>query len=84
MSQAPELSVIVPVFNEVENISLLWEELDAALGRLGLPAEIVFVDDGSTDGSADAIRALMNHDSRVRLLCFEANAGLTAAFHAGY
>jgi len=84
MSQAPELSVIVPVFNEVENISMLWEELDAALGRLGLPAEIVFVDDGSTDGSADAIRALMNHDSRVRLLCFEANAGLTAAFHAGY
>ena len=84
MSQAPELSVIVPVFNEAESLSLLWEELDAVLGRLGLPAEIVFVDDGSTDGSADAIRAVMTRDSRVRLLCFDANAGLTAAFHAGY
>src|SRR2546422_102040 len=84
MSQAPELSVIVPVFNEVENISPLWRELDAVLGRLGRSAEVVFVDDGSTDGSADAIRALMAGDPRVRLLCFDANAGLTAAFHAGY
>ena len=84
MSQALELSVIVPVFNEVENIALLWMELDAVLGRLGRSAEIVFVDDGSTDGSADAIRAVMAQDPRVRLLCFDANAGLTAAFHAGY
>jgi glycosyltransferase involved in cell wall biosynthesis len=84
MTQTPELSVIIPVFNEVENIAPLWEELDAALGGLGLSAEIVFVDDGSTDGSAEAIRAVMKHDTRVRLLCFAANAGLTAAFHAGY
>ena len=84
MSQTPELSVIVPVFNEVGNIALLWRELDAVLGRLGRSAEIVFVDDGSTDGSADAIRAVMAQDPRVRLLCFDANAGLTAAFHAGY
>lgn len=84
MSQAPELSVIVPVFNEVENISPLWRELDAVLARLGRSAEVVFVDDGSTDGSADAIRALMAGDPRVRLLCLDANTGLTAAFHAGY
>jgi dolichol-phosphate mannosyltransferase len=84
MSQDPELSVVIPVFNEVENVSRLWEELDDVLGRLGLSAEIVFVDDGSTDGSADAIRAVMKQDARVRLLCFAANAGLTAAFHAGY
>ena len=84
MSRDPDLSVIVPVFNEGENIPLLWKELDTTLGRLGRTAEIIFVDDGSTDGSADAIRALRTRDPRVRLLCFEANAGLTAAFHAGY
>jgi dolichol-phosphate mannosyltransferase len=84
MSATVELSVIVPVFDEVENIPLFWEELGAALDQLGLAAEVIFVDDGSTDGSAEAIRAVMARDSRVRMLGFKANAGLSAAFHAGY
>lgn len=84
MSAPVDLSVIVPVLNEVENIPLFWDELDAALGQLGLAAEVIFVDDGSTDGSADAIRTVMTRDPRVRMLSFNTNAGLSAAFHAGY
>lgn len=84
MSATVELSVIVPVLDEAENIALLWEELGAALDQLGLAAEVIFVDDGSTDRSAEAIRAVMAHDPRVRMLGFKANAGLSAAFHAGY
>ena len=84
MSDALELSVVIPMFNEADNVQLLWEELDAVLAKLGLRAEILFVDDGSTDRTVDAVRAVMKDDPRVRLLRFESNAGLTAAFHAGY
>ena len=79
-----ELSVVVPMFNEVENVPLLWEEIDAVLAKLGHEAEIIFVDDGSTDGSATVVRTLMARDPRVRLVSFSTNAGLTAAFNAGY
>ena len=84
MSADLELSVVVPMLNEVENVPLLWGELEAALGKIGRRAEIIFVDDGSTDGSAEAVQALMKRDARVRLLSFETNAGLSAAFKAGY
>jgi dolichol-phosphate mannosyltransferase len=84
MTAAPEISVIVPVFDEVDSVSPLWTEIDAALAQLALQAEIVFVDDGSSDGTPEAIRALMDRDPRVRLLRLEANAGLSAALHAGY
>jgi glycosyltransferase involved in cell wall biosynthesis len=79
-----DLSVVVPVFNEVDNIPLLAHELIPVVDDLKLSAEILFVDDGSSDGSTEAIRAVMAHEPRVRLLRLEANAGLTAAFHAGY
>src|SRR6202035_3849096 len=65
------------VFNEEENMSILQTELQAAL--VGLDYEIVFVDDGSTDRSADKIEAAPN----VRVLRFEKNAGQSAALYAG-
>jgi glycosyltransferase involved in cell wall biosynthesis len=79
-----DLSVVLPVFNEVDNIPLVAREVIAAVDGLKLVTEIVFVDDGSTDGSTEAIRALMVHEPRLRLLRLEKNAGLTAAFDAGY
>lgn len=78
------LSVILPVHNEAENLSLLWKELAEVLPGLAGSTEVIFVDDGSTDGSADVVRRLARDEPRIRLLRFEANAGLSAAFYAGF
>src|SRR5207237_5038851 len=74
---SPAVSVVVPVFNEEENMSILQPELRAALADLDY--EIVFVDDGSTDRSADKVEPAPN----VRLLRFEKNTGQSAALYAG-
>jgi glycosyltransferase involved in cell wall biosynthesis len=74
---SPALSVVVPVFNEEENMSILQSELRAALG--GIDHEIVFVDDGSTDRSVEKIEPALN----VRVLRFEKNTGQSAALYAG-
>jgi glycosyltransferase involved in cell wall biosynthesis len=71
------VSVVVPVFNEEQNISILQSELRAALG--GLDYEAVFVDDGSTDRSAEKIELGAN----VRIVRFEKNTGQSAALYAG-
>jgi glycosyltransferase involved in cell wall biosynthesis len=84
MSGGPELSIVLPVFQEAENLPLLWEEIEQMLDKVGRTAEIVFVDDGSTDGSTDVIRGLAERDERIRLIRFAANAGLSAAFYAGF
>jgi dolichol-phosphate mannosyltransferase len=78
-----ELSVILPVFNEVESLPILWEELQPVLKTITGAAEVVIVDDGSTDGSTDFIRLVQATDPRVRLVRFTRNAGLSAAFAAG-
>ncbi len=80
MNQAlasPAVSVVVPVFNEEENMSILQTELQDALA--GLDYEIVFVDDGSTDRSAQRIETAPN----VLILQFEKNTGQSAALYAG-
>src|SRR5256714_14935007 len=74
---SPAVSVVVPVFNEEENMSILQSELRAALS--GLDYEIVFVDDGSSDRSAEKIETAPN----IRVLRFEKNAGQSAALYAG-
>ncbi len=79
----PDLSVVIPVHDEEESLVPLWEELRGVLDRLGLSAEVIFVDDGSRDRSAEIVRALREHDRRVRLLRLESRAGETAATDAG-
>lgn len=74
---SPHLSVVVPVFNEEENIAILQSELETAL--TGTNHEIVFVDDGSTDQTA----AKISRSSTVRLIRFEQNRGQSAAIYAG-
>jgi glycosyltransferase involved in cell wall biosynthesis len=80
----PELSIVVPVYNEVESLPVLWEELVAALRAVALPAEVIFVDDGSTDCSAEVVRRIHETDPRARLVRLARNAGLSAAFAAGF
>ncbi len=79
-----ELTVILPVFNEVQNLSLLWPELIGVLEAHWRHVEIIFVDDLSTDGSTDWLRELARRDGRVRHVRFARHAGLTAALDAGY
>ena len=74
---APQVSVVVPLFNEEENVSILQSELRSALA--GIDHEIIFVDDGSTDGTAEKIE----RDPRTRVVRFERNAGQSAALYVG-
>ena len=79
---SPELSLVVPVFNERENLAPLLLEIAAALR--GTPYEVVAVDDGSTDGSLDELKHLKATDVALRIVSFERNSGQTAAFAAGF
>ncbi len=78
-----ELSVVIPVYNEEDNLPLLWPELRGVLDGMAVSFEVVFVDDGSRDRSAEIIRAMREADARVRLVRLKANAGETAATDAG-
>src|SRR5207247_1488651 len=81
---ARQLSIVVPLFNEQATLAELHRRLDAVLLLLGLPSEIVYVDDGSTDGTAAALAELAALDSRVRLTPLARNYGQTAALAAGF
>jgi glycosyltransferase involved in cell wall biosynthesis len=80
----PEISVVIPVMNEADNVDALHEELDRALRSTARPYEVVFVDDGSTDGTAERVAALALRDPSVRLVRLRRNFGQTAAFSAGF
>jgi glycosyltransferase involved in cell wall biosynthesis len=79
-----EISILIPLLNEVENLELLYQQVHEALEELGKPYEIIFVDDGSTDGSYELLCKLYEQDSRVRVIRFRRNFGQTAAFAAGF
>jgi glycosyltransferase involved in cell wall biosynthesis len=79
-----DLSIVIPVLNEEANLKPLYSELREALGALGRSYEIVFVDDGSTDGSAQALAELHETGERVKVVEFRRNFGKTAALTAGF
>src|SRR5262249_62005725 len=83
MSGPIDLSIVVPVYNEEESLPLLWPEIREVLAPTAIRYEVIFVDDGSKDRSAEIVRAFRDEDSRVRLLRLKANAGETAATDAG-
>jgi len=83
-SERPEISVVIPVFNEVDNVEDLHRELTAALEPLRRPYELVLVDDGSTDGTREGLLALEERDQRVRAVLLRRNFGQTSAFSAGF
>lgn len=84
MNEPNSLSVVIPVYNEEENLAELTAQVLAAVRRLSRPFEILFIDDGSTDQSLALIRQLAQAHPEVRYLAFEANAGQSAAFAEGF
>ncbi len=79
-----EYSIIIPVYNEADNLSLLYYEIKELTGRIAVPCEIIWVDDGSTDSSLDIIKGLAKKDEHCRYLGFEKNCGQSAALYAGF
>ncbi len=79
-----ELSIVLPIYNEAENITRLYSELVPVLEATGCPFEIIAVDDGSRDDSFAQLKALCSNDDRLRAIRFRRNFGQTAAFAAGF
>ena len=78
------LSIVIPLYNEEENVEPLYAQLKAALEGAGREYEIIIVDDGSTDGSFDILKRLHEGDERLKVIRFRRNFGQTAAFAAGF
>jgi glycosyltransferase involved in cell wall biosynthesis len=80
----PELSLVVPVYNEEQNLPLLFDAITKSLEPLGRAWEVIFVDDGSRDGSVSVLQSLFQRDPlHVRVIEFRRNFGQTAAIAAG-
>ena len=75
----PKYSILVPVYNEEESIDLFYEAMTKAIAPLKEPYEIVFVNDGSKDGSLEILTSLANNDKRVKVINFSRNFGQQAA-----
>jgi glycosyltransferase involved in cell wall biosynthesis len=80
----PDISVVIPVFNESENLEELHRELVAALESTGRAFDVILIDDGSTDSSWTVLRSLQQKDGRVKLIRLRRNFGQTAALAAGF
>jgi glycosyltransferase involved in cell wall biosynthesis len=79
-----DLSVVVPIFNEVENLPILHKRVVEALDGTGLSWELILVDDGSTDGSWELMKGIAQSDSSCKVIRFRRNFGQTPAMAAGF
>jgi glycosyltransferase involved in cell wall biosynthesis len=80
----PDISVVIPIYNEVDNVLSLHQELTDVLNRMGRRYEIILVDDGSNDGTRERLAAIAASDQCVNVLHLRRNFGQTAAFSAGF
>lgn len=80
---SPELSVVIPVYNEEESLPHLYQKLVESLGKLGRSWELILIDDGSKDRSWELLQDIAAQDARVRCVRFVRNFGQTAALSAG-
>ncbi|HWP41185.1 MAG TPA: glycosyltransferase family 2 protein [Tepidisphaeraceae bacterium] len=81
---APYLSLVIPAYNEQENIPALLQRVSTALGRLNKPFEVIVIDDGSTDDTPKLLLEAMRQYPWLRVLRMQDNAGQSAAFEAGF
>ncbi len=84
MAKIKALSIVVPVYNEKDNIRRLYDQLHSVLAKLEIKYEILFIDDGSLDGGREILQALALQDPYVKLIVFRRNFGQTAAMSAGF
>jgi len=80
----PDISVVIPLRDEEENVVALHRELTDVLDQRGVPYEVILVDDGSTDGTFEQLRMVQAGDPKVTAIRFTRNFGQTAAFVAGF
>jgi glycosyltransferase involved in cell wall biosynthesis len=80
----PEISIVIPLYNEEENIELLYSTVKDVVKTLNRETEIIFVDDGSTDGTFMLLSKLKRLDECIRIIRFSRNFGQTAAMTAGF
>jgi glycosyltransferase involved in cell wall biosynthesis len=84
MTKPPYLSIIIPVYNEKDNIIELHDELLNALVSTGRTYEILFIDDGSRDGTYQALDSIRKVDDSVKIIRFQKNFGKSAALSYGF
>src|SRR4051812_27692014 len=80
----PKYSIVVPFHNEEENVTRLYDRVSRVMETNGEPFEMVFVDDGSTDGTFKLLREILAVDSRVTVVRLRRNFGQTSALAAGF
>jgi len=79
-----DLSIVVPVYNEADALTDVCQGVRLQLTRMGVTWELIFVNDGSTDGSEEILDQFAEEDQRVRVIHFKRNFGQTAALMAGF
>lgn len=84
MNEAIEVSIVIPVFNEEENLLILIPKLLEVLNQFGSPHEVIFVDDGSTDGSRRILKEFASKYPQIRMIGLKENRGLSTALYAGF
>src|SRR5688572_17923641 len=84
MDPAPYLSLVIPAYNEQENIPTLLQRVEASLSRVQRPFEVIIIDDGSTDQTPRLLEEAMRERPWLRVLRMQRNSGQSAAFEAGF
>ncbi len=84
MEVSPYLSLVIPAYNEEENVKVLLERVAASLAQTGRPFEVIIVDDGSTDSTPQLLADAMRQYPWLRVLRMAKNGGQSAAFEAGF
>src|SRR5260370_25765645 len=79
-----DYSVVIPLYNERDNLAPLHAELSRVMQSIGRAYELIFVDDGSTDGGIEALRQIKSSDQNVRVIVLARNSGQTAALACGF
>ncbi|HVT89567.1 MAG TPA: glycosyltransferase family 2 protein [Tepidisphaeraceae bacterium] len=84
MDESPYLSLVIPAYNEQENVPTLLQRVEASLNRIGKPFEVLIIDDGSTDDTPRLLNEAAKKSPWLRILRMQQNSGQSAAFEAGF